>query len=68
MLLISGTVSCSVAWQKKHEKRDDVKLVRVGFFCHGGGNRVPINGVKYLWNPPISLDSVVAEISYVGCK
>ena len=49
-------------------KIDDANFVRVGLFHHGGGNRVPIEGVKYLRCPCLSLDGVGEKSNSVGCE
>ena len=49
-------------------KLDNVNLFGVGFFHHGGVNRVPIDGVKYFWRPLILLDDVGANSRAVDCK
>ena len=43
-------------------------LVGVGFFFCVGGNIVPIDRVKYLWLPLLSLDYFGAKSISVGCK
>ena len=49
-------------------KLDNSNLVGVGFFFHGGGNVVPVDGVKYLWRPFLLLDDSGEKSSAVGCK
>ena len=44
-------------------KLDDANLVGVGPFLHGGGNRIPIDGVKYLRRPLLALDDVGTKSS-----
>ena len=42
---------------------EDANLVDIGFFHHGGGKRVLIDGVKYLRRPLLALDDVGTKSS-----